>query len=64
MSWLILGAIMGMVTVFRYVISGGGAVFPQDYGPSEQLIAGAIGGALFYGVPSYLLYLVLSPAAG
>ena len=64
MSWLILGAIMGMVTVFRYVISGGGAVFPTQYGPSEQLIAGAIGGAIFYGVPSYLLYLVLSPAAG
>ena len=60
MSWLLLGAIMGMVTVFRYVMQGGGTLLPKDFGPSEQLIAGAIAGALLYGLPSFVLFRVLS----
>ena len=64
MNWLLLGAIMGMVTVFRYVNDGGGAVFPREFGPSEQLLIGAVAGSILYGVPSYYLFWALNPLPG
>jgi hypothetical protein len=54
-SWLVLGSIIGMLTIFRYIVENPRTPLPLQLGPSGLLITGALAGALVYGLPFYIL---------
>ena len=59
-SWLVLGSIIGMLTIYRYTVESPRTALPLHVGPSELLITGAVAGALLYSVPVYILLRVFA----